>query len=334
MQATAYVDCKVGGLANIANTCYLNSAVQCLSHNISFLELILKYEHPQGLFQELKDLLQILWFENCSVAPHKFVKALRSHYKDSLYIHEQNDVQEFLIYFIDYLNRSIATPISPEIIERKREKMEASTSPLVKMKRSIDLHWHKSHEKEYSPVIDLFYGNLISQIKCGDCHHINHNYELFSNLSILVEHGDLMTNIAHYFEIEKMNGIKCEKCSRDQSITKSTKLWRLPKILIILLKRFDQNMKKIDSKMDVPEQIDLGEYTLFDRSDKYMLKSIACHSGSLNSGHYCAACRHPSGSWFIYDDDSIIPVTSYKKINSSLYYVLFYEKEEPLKSAA
>lgn len=322
-----YVNCKVGGLANVANTCYLNSAIQCLAHNLKFLDAVLKYPNPTGLFKELQELLELLWFQNCSVVPHKFVSCLRKECKEILQIHDQNDVQEFLIFFIDHLNRSISKPVNQELIEKKKQLVSEATTQISKLRRSIDLHWWQSHAKEHSPMIDLFYGTSVSQIKCLECKHISHSYEIYSNISVSLDHKDLESNISKLFEPEQLShDAKCEKCKATQ-LVKSNKLWTLPQVLIVLLKRFDAlTMTKQNAQISVPDELDMAAFSISDTESKYKLQSIACHSGSMNSGHYCAACKHPSGSWCIYDDDSIIPIKGYQAVNSGLYYVLFYQK--------
>lgn len=321
-----YLSCKVGGLANVANTCYLNSAIQCLAHNVTFLDYVINYKEPTGLMKELQELLQMLWFEESSVVPNKFISYLRKHYIDGFNIHDQNDVQEFLIFFIDLLNKSISYQLNSDLISFKEKKLEEATSPIDILKRSVDLHWHKSNAKEYSPFIDMFYGLSVSQIKCNRCGHISHNHEIFSSISVSLDHHELADNISSSFQPELLSqDAKCEKCKHN-ALLKSNKLYYLPKILIVLLKRFDTITHKITSKISVPETLDISSHSIYDKATKYNLKSIACHSGSLNSGHYCAVCKHPSGEWCIFDDDAIIPVSSYTSVNSSLYYVIFYEK--------
>lgn len=330
MKRTKYIDSKVGGLANLGNTCYLNSAIQCLSHCHTFLDYILThdFQDQESVASNLQELLKITWLEDSSVVPRKFIKYMAQACKDTMYLHEQNDLQEFLMLLIDMLNKSICKQIPHSLIEREQRKMNRQSNPMLKFQMDIHINWLKTHQKEYSTFIDMLYGMQVYQIKCRTCGHLLHNYESFSILPIACsseERTDLSQLLHNHMQKEQLSHINCEKC-KNQTLDKSTKFWTLPEILIVVFKRFDHNLNKINNKINVPEYLNLDEYTLYDSRCAYELKSIACHSGSLHSGHYCALCKHPNGKWLIFDDDTIQEVDTYSKVNPSLYYVAFYER--------
>lgn len=330
MSEDKYRSCNVGGLANLGNTCYLNSAIQCLSHCHNFLDFMLTrdFHDKQSIASELQELLKILWLEDSSVAPRKFVNYVAKTYGDILTIYEQNDIPEFLLFFIGFLNKSICNQIDPSIIEEHRRRFKKETNPLSKFKYEIYISWLETHKLEYSPFIDMLFGNQVSQVKCNTCKHLSHTYESFSVLSLAITDPEdciLQDMLKKYMTTEPIQ-LTCEMCKKQNNMAKSNRFWMLPKVLIIAFKRFDQNMNKMHSRVSLPESLSLDEWTLYDTQCVYKLKAIACHSGSMHSGHYCAVCRHPSGKWFIYDDDTIKEIPSYTKVHSSLYYTVFYEK--------
>ena len=65
------------------------------------------------------------------------------------------------------------------------------------------------------------------------------------------------------------------------------------------------------------------------RRHTYELYAMIIHKGSVGSGHYYALIRHPSGSWFNFNDADISLVKQDDKLlqQSMQAYILFYEKK-------
>ncbi len=87
-----------------------------------------------------------------------------------------------------------------------------------------------------------------------------------------------------------------------------------PKILVIVIKRFDNYNNKINKVMNIPEKIQIG-------ASKCSLSSFIQHNGDVNSGHYTAVVK--IGSRWYKCNDSSVHVTELKyELKSS--YILFY----------
>ena len=83
-----YQNLGLSGLTNVGNSCYLNSCMQVISHTYELNEIL---NHGEGEYRkrinkvadsvillEWDKLRQVLWSNNCTVAPFGFVKAIRS----------------------------------------------------------------------------------------------------------------------------------------------------------------------------------------------------------------------------------------------------------------
>ena len=99
----------------------------------------------------------------------------------------------------------------------------------------------------------------------------------------------------------------CEACKTRRKSTKRYTLYRLPKILVVHLKRFsgsERTRQKMSSVVNFPlSGLSLSRYTDSVTSSSYSCYAISNHSGTLYSGHYTAYAKHPqSGQWHLYND--------------------------------
>ena len=79
-----YKDKGLTGLANVGNTCYINSCMQLLSHTYelnNFLDVFNKNKINNNIeaiiFKEWDKLRLLMWSENCTIAPWGFIKSMQ-----------------------------------------------------------------------------------------------------------------------------------------------------------------------------------------------------------------------------------------------------------------
>jgi len=119
-------------------------------------------------------------------------------------------------------------------------------------------------------------------------------------------------------------------------------IYRLPKILVIQLKRFSKGessskyggysrimgSSKNSDLIDFPiTGLDMGKYLLDKEEGKeylYDLYAVSNHMGSLYGGHYTAHCKNSLTNKWYYFNDSSCGSTSQSDLVCSSAYVLFY----------
>lgn len=316
-----------GGLGNVGNTCYVNTTLQCMGHCSTFLKYVLDPDHKKedNLMCQAHELFHELYVNKSNVIPKKFLRYLREYIR-VLEVYQQNDINEFIAAFIDKLNQQVCKRIT--VTQKDLIKKHNYTSSDFDIQRfKMDMAWYEKTGKEYSPLIPIFHGQTISQIICGNCDKIFHNYEIYCNLMLPMTEttNTIYDCFDEYFKDETINSEEklwtCDKCNTKSPSVKTTKLWRNPHVLIVSLKRFTHDLNKNNKPVEIPEVLNLSKHALTNEKNKYALKSVAHHYGSSQSGHYFANCKDNT-TWTIYDDLDVKPNTQANHANG---YVFFYE---------
>lgn len=321
------------GIVNMGNTCYMNSVLQCIIHNYDIVKLFLSKKYLNDLNElkkesnfckQLYTLIVSMYEDDCNVQPITLKSTLDIFYNRYMG-YNQHDSHECLVAILDLLH--IGMSYKPQInfngfIKNKNDEMAIES---IKS-------WKKSFEKEYSYIIEQYYGQYLSTLKCTICNYESHTFQPFNILDfpVLKDKSNLNLDILmmEYVEPHKLddnNMWKCEKCNNQCNAIKSNILWDLPKNLIIKFDRFDNNNNKINTCVDFPFDFRIDDYTVnyFKKNTEYELYSVINHFGNTNGGHYNAYCKKYNGEWCIYDDDDVKCI-SLKYIISNNAYILFY----------
>ena len=126
----------------------------------------------------------------------------------------------------------------------------------------------------------------------------------------------------------------CNKCKKHKTAKKQIKLFKLPRYLIIQLKRFSytlgffssSNEKKYTFIKYPIKDLDLSKYVEDKKGNvqKYDLYAVIQHHGEISQGHYTAICK-VNDIWVLYNDSLL------SKINNPITndaYLLFYRKKD------
>ena len=135
-------------------------------------------------------------------------------------------------------------------------------------------------------------------------------------------------------KLDKENLWKCPLCNENLQANKKIELYNLPKILIIHLKRFNNN-RKINTLINFPlENLSLDNYInkINKENNKYDLFGVINHIGTLSYGHYTAFCKnYHDNNWYQYDDRIVKRIENDNLkdiIVNQNAYVLFYREHK------
>ena len=183
------------GLYNLGNTCFMNSAIQCLSNTEDLTKYCLyncydqeiNYNNRLGshgqLIEEYVNLIKKLWIseneEKKPINPYRFRVAVARKIPQFIPLIQQ-DSHEFLSLFLDNIHEDLNRISNKPYIEIKEQQI--NESDLTASNRWWD--YHKSREN--SIITDLFHGQFKNIITCPDCGKKVINYDPFMFLGLSI----------------------------------------------------------------------------------------------------------------------------------------------------
>ena len=327
----------LSGLKNLGNTCYMNTALQCLSHTkpltTYFLskKFISDYNNKNDtLVKEWYKLLNGLYEENCVVSPisfHRKMVVISSNNGINFGYSNQNDVQEFIIFFIDNLHVSLCKEVIITISGEIKNDLD-------RMALKAMNGWKSFFKNNYSKIIELFYGQLITTITVDEeIKSRTYSPICFFTLPIPKKKNITIYDcFDNFIKDELLVGDTqwhCDKTNNYYDAKKNTQFWDFPQILIVSFNRFDNFGNKKNDKINFCiENLDLSKYCVGYNKFKcqFELYAICNHIGTRNFGHYYAYCKVNNNKWYEFNDNIIKSIDIYN-IDTSNAYCLFYQKK-------
>eukprot|EP01095_Lingulamoeba_sp_RSL-Kostka_P007525 TRINITY_DN2405_c0_g3_i1.p1 TRINITY_DN2405_c0_g3~~TRINITY_DN2405_c0_g3_i1.p1 ORF type:complete len:1115 (-),score=454.54 TRINITY_DN2405_c0_g3_i1:95-3439(-) len=296
-RSTGYV-----GLKNQGATCYMNSLLQTLYHNIEFRKAV--FELPTDDDWEtinekptiplaLQKLFYNLQFSNKGVSTKELTKSFGWDIQDAF---AQHDVQE--------LNRVLC--------DNLENKMKGTKSD--------------------GTIDRLFSGNTKKYIKCVDVEYESSRKELYSDIQLLVKGcKNIYESFDKYCEEETLEGDNKYKTDDFgyQVAKMGTKFSSFPPVLNLQLRRFEYDfqrdaMAKVNDRYEFPLDLDLSKYIEYDDDDEerpvpiYRLYAILVHRGDVHAGHYYAYIRPTlKKQWYQFNDDRVNKVKKREAVDES-----------------
>ena len=333
------------GLVNLGNTCFLNSCLQVLNQ-IYELQTILENANPKApdspdtiMLKEWLELRQIMWSGNGSLSPNKFVHMVQHvatiKNRELFTGWAQNDITEFLLFLIECFHTSISHKAKIQINGNPENDVDKRALICYELIQSI-------YAKEYSKILDLFYGIYMTEIIHDNGQQIlSTKAEHYFVLDLQIFYNNTVCgNIYECFNLfimpELMTGENewfNEQTGQKQTVNRQVNFWNFPNILVITLKRFSPDgVRKLQHLVDFPlEDLDLSKYAKGYQSTKniYDLFGVCNHSGGVLGGHYTAFVKNQEGVWYHYNDQMIELINNPQTVVSPAAYCLFYRKKIP-----
>ena len=204
----SYKDKGLTGLANLGNTCFMNTTLQCLSHTYSFNDFLKKQTYKQKIKKKPESLIlmewdklrEMIWSENCIISPGGFLSSVQKVAKikgKHLFTgYAQNDLPEFLTFIIDCFHTSIMREVNMKI----KGKVLTDKDKVAKKCYSMMKNMYK---KEYSEILDIFYGIHVSCVKGETNNTLSCNPEPFLMLDLPIPNKSNVSLIDCFDEYTK-----------------------------------------------------------------------------------------------------------------------------------
>lgn len=313
------------GISNLGSTCAINSLIQIITRNDDLRNIILNSNVPINTFtSELKEILDLLYNQQKNINPVKFINYFYNTFNDIFNRNEQIDINELLFYVYKKIND------------------ETSYNSLNQISLNQISNIHEEHnykiniynENKESEIMKLVQGSYINIIECCKCNNKTYLFEPFItlNLDIIDNENisivDLIINSMKNEYREKDDWL-CDKCNEKQAYIKTTRIWKLPKLLFITLNRFKEFNKKNNTEILINNCLNFNKGSIMSENKNIdlTLESIGLHYGDIFGGHYTALCNMKNGNYHLFNDDNINIIKEeelFKNFKSSNAYLLLY----------
>lgn len=243
---------RIPGLRNLGNTCFMNAVLQCLNNTYSLAEYLRRervHINPNSKFGSNGELaIELMELIKQMVSPSNFKHISPKDLKSAVIRHipdfveyKQQDAHEFLVRFLDRLHADMNTRAEVKVddpVQKDPNYYDSLTNNVAAQR-----FWLMHAKRNSSIISELFEGLIISTISCLHCHYTSRSLEAFTCLTVPIQEGgrtSITTSLKMFLRQERISdeaAWQCLMCKQKRDAEKCTYIWRLPKILVIHLKR-------------------------------------------------------------------------------------------------
>ena len=300
------------GLTNLGNTCYLNAAVQILSHIHELNHYLMNVKelnrtNDSVITIEWISLYKLMWSQNCIISPNRFVSKIKelSNLKTVKFCNfEQNDSNEYFYFMLDCIHNSL---------NKLDTKIKLQKTTNAELNKEID-----NYESKDCSIVHSLFSSFLSYTyvnkETNAVEFVKYEPHFMIELSIpLVDNISIEDCIKFTFEEEELDTLWYDdKTKEKKQLLKKTAIAYYPNILVLHLKRWI-HLKKNRQLVRFNETLSLGE--------SYELFGIINHEGNIFGGHYFSYIK--KNKWFVFNDTNVSEI---QDIIGDKNYCLFYRK--------
>nr|CCA13990.1 ubiquitinspecific protease putative [Albugo laibachii Nc14] len=243
----AFVGDGLIGLENLGNTCYMGSALQCLSHT----RLLVEYLRKQAYLSDINDrnrdghqgrlatafgeLIRVLWSRQNGKKRHfapaafkRTISKLQPQFQGS----EQHDAQEFLAFLLSGLSEDLNRVVVKPYAELKDSDGRSDAV--------VANEWWDNHlKREVSVVVALFTGQYKSLLECELCHYESARFEPFTFLQLSLPESSSRSIVVIVFFNNDHPPLRCSV-----RVSKKSFVLQLLQQVAILVSKQGKNIQK------------------------------------------------------------------------------------------
>jgi ubiquitin carboxyl-terminal hydrolase 8 len=334
------------GIVNLGNTCYLNACIQILARIDPLSSIVENHVNTTNptkienqLWKQWRDIQFIMRSSGNNTEllyPTGFLTAIQTISKQHKYSffqnHDQEDMSEFLLFFIQCLHLCMARPMNIIIGGHIENETDAVALDIYQYIKPI-------YEKEYSEMKELFTGIYVSFLDPIDNNshsHLSKTPDIFSILNLPIP-SPSNNNITifdcfdEFCKTEIMDGENSwynDKTQQKQPVRKYVKFWNFPKVLFLCLNRCSITGEKRMDVVSFPTVLHLDKYSCGYKQHEftYELVGVCNHAGDIHNGHYTCFV-HKDDDWYFCNDTTIKLVVDIAQLITPYVSCLVYVKK-------
>ncbi|CAM9472584.1 unnamed protein product, partial [Ectocarpus fasciculatus] len=178
------------GLDNLGNTCFLNSAVQCLSHVQPLTRHVLSnafqedlnLTNPLGtggrLVQAYEQVLKELWFGSGSSVSPSGLKSAIAKFAPQFNGYSQQDSQEVLSFLLDGLHEDLNRVLKKPYLTLPDGECGRPDSIIAAES------WEMFGMRDKSVLVESLYGQFKSTLECQQCGKLSRKFDEFNVMPV------------------------------------------------------------------------------------------------------------------------------------------------------
>ncbi|EQC41482.1 hypothetical protein SDRG_01449 [Saprolegnia diclina VS20] len=371
-------------LRNESNYCFLNATLHCLLRTRDFRASLANAFRPLsttrraltprercvGVLLDVTHMLKERKGATLDLLALGLVDALRRigvTWIDLPRRQGQQDAEECLSYLLELIRGVVQAPAA-SLSPRSEHALSAATKALDHVLHTCSSHdssaysaplehlasltWDKFIRGNPSFVADDFMGQLVQGSTCVSCNMLSYHLATTTVVALGLHSStaamSLDSCLAAFKQVEDLcaeDAVYCERCDRRTGHHIQTLFMRVPKRLVLQLKRFTctrvGHMAKNSAAVIFPVQrLNMTPYLFSQQAPcEYQLYAVCAHTGSsVAGGHYLAYARlsltNGTSLWLKYNDAHLTTLSQAQMLHETATsaYLLFYERVEPRSS--